>query len=48
MAKQQKKKDAPVTVTLATGTKVTGPQSVIDKVKPKAEREAKANASKSK
>lgn len=46
MAKQAKKVEG-VSTTLATGTKVTASQAVIDKVKPKAEREAKANASKS-
>ena len=30
---EKKKQEKPVTATLATGTKVTAPQSVIDKVK---------------
>lgn len=43
-AKKEQKKV--VSATLATGTKVTATQEVIDKVKPQAEREAKANAEK--
>ena len=31
----EKKQDKPVTTTLATGTKVTAPQEVIDKVNRK-------------
>lgn len=46
MAKQKNRVEV-ASATLATGTKVTASQEVIDKVKPKAEREAKASASKS-
>jgi hypothetical protein len=42
---EKKEDDKVVSATLATGTKVTAPQSVIDKVKGQAERDA-ANARK--
>lgn len=41
----EKKKDEAVSVTLSTGTKVTGPQAVIDKLKVEADR--KSNSTKS-
>lgn len=44
---EKKNEDKVVSTTLATGTKVTAPQSVIDKVSGQADRDAKANASKS-
>lgn len=40
---EKKTEDKVVSTTLATGTKVTAPQSVIDKVKPQADRDAQAS-----
>lgn len=37
---EKKSEDKVVTTTLATGTKVTAPQSVVDKVSTQAQRDA--------
>lgn len=41
----EKNEDKVVSATLPTGTKVTAPQSVIDKVKVQADRDAQASKS---
>ena len=46
MAKQAKKQVESVFVTLATGTKVTGPKEAVAKVEKRAKVEAEQNAAK--
>ena len=43
---EKKKQEKPVTATLATGTKVTGPKEAVAKVEKRAKVEAEQNAAK--